>query len=123
MASCNLNRPLHRCLRVREYACHGLLPSPPEKRHITCNLNRTHHVLTKGLDGKALMGRLDMPRDAELWSFALGCSRGEVQWTLVYSFPDCSGRFGIYRARGRSARDAVQRGQYSGKRRYANFFV
>jgi hypothetical protein len=67
--------------------------------------------------------RLDMRTEAGLWSFAFGCSRGEVRWTFVYSFPDCSGRFGIYRASGRSARDAVQRGQYSGKRGYANFFM
>src|SRR5207245_11597365 len=33
------HRPLHRGLRVREHACHGLLPSPPEKR--------TSHVLSQ----------------------------------------------------------------------------
>src|SRR2546430_12568913 len=33
------HRPLHRGLRVREHACHVLLPSPPEKR--------TDHVLSQ----------------------------------------------------------------------------
>src|ERR1039458_6808436 len=33
------HRPLHRGLRVREHASHGLLPSPPEKR--------THHLLSQ----------------------------------------------------------------------------
>src|ERR1017187_2696635 len=33
------HRPLHRGLRVREHASHGLLPSPPAKR--------THHLLSQ----------------------------------------------------------------------------
>src|SRR5437588_1999191 len=57
------HRPLHRGLRVREHACHVLLPSPPEKRtdhvlsqpDISCaNDNREWLALTPGDTGGTL---------------------------------------------------------------------